>query len=108
MSQTDGFMSRDHKVLNSLNFMIIIIMSFNNKSKHTNFVPVYLLFQIIDALDEIIERKREPEITGVRDILTDKNTLAAILVLCDILDPIIVFSDYLQGSVLPESSWNWK
>ena len=99
MSQTDGFMSRYHKVLNSLNFMTIIMMSFNNKSKHTNFVPIYLSFQIIDVLDEIIERKGEPEITGVRDMLTDKNTLAAILIPCDILDPIIGFSDYLQGSV---------
>ena len=55
--------------------------------------------QIVDTLDELIDRKREPEVIGVRDSLTDKCTVFAIITLCDIMDPVSFFCKYLQGSV---------
>jgi hypothetical protein len=54
---------------------------------------------ILDSLDAIYEAKKEPEILGYRNMLTDKRTIAAATVLCDALKPVVIFSDYLQGDV---------
>lgn len=54
---------------------------------------------ILDTLDAIYEAKKEREILGFRNMLTDKKTIAAATVLCDTLKPVIIFSDYLQGDV---------
>lgn len=43
-----------------------------------------------------MDKKYDPEIDGVRNMLCAKNTVAGILVLCDILEPVIGFSNYLQ------------
>ena len=55
--------------------------------------------QVLDSLDSIYEKKREPEILGLRDMLTNKSTAASVTVLNDILRPLVLFSDYLQGDV---------
>ncbi|XP_062569444.1 uncharacterized protein LOC134231500 [Saccostrea cucullata] len=54
---------------------------------------------ILDSLDAIYDAKKEPEILGYRNMLTDKKTIAAATVLCDALKPVVIFSDYLQGDV---------
>ena len=42
--------------------------------------------------------KCDPEVHGIREQLLNKNTVAAILTLCDILRPVVHFSNYLQGN----------
>ncbi|XP_060564714.1 uncharacterized protein LOC132723924 [Ruditapes philippinarum] len=64
--------------------------------------------QVLDALDEMIDRKHDPEIDGLRNMLCSKGTLAGILILCDLLEPVIVFSDYLQGASIDFSHVNKK
>ncbi|KAJ8303650.1 hypothetical protein KUTeg_018760 [Tegillarca granosa] len=54
---------------------------------------------ILDCLDELYDRKKEAEILGLRNMLTNKKTISATVVLSDILKPVIFFSDYLQGDV---------
>ncbi|XP_033751153.1 uncharacterized protein LOC117335326 [Pecten maximus] len=54
---------------------------------------------ILDSLDAIYDKKKEPEILGVRNMLTNTSTVAAAAILCDILKPVVIFSDYLQGDV---------
>ena len=54
---------------------------------------------IIDALDTIYDLKRDPEIYGLRQTLAYKRMIAAAAVLCDMLAPVCIFSDYLQGDV---------
>ena len=44
--------------------------------------------QTLDLLDEVYQRKREPEIYGVRATITRKDIVAMILSLCDILIPL--------------------
>ena len=48
----------------------------------------------------LIDRKREPEIIGLREMVTNKTTLVAILVLSDLLQPVNLFCKYLQGGSL--------
>ncbi|XP_053402635.1 uncharacterized protein LOC123550255 [Mercenaria mercenaria] len=54
--------------------------------------------QVLDSLDEMIDRRHDPEIEGIRNMLCSKSTFAGILILCDLLEPVIVFSNYLQGA----------
>ena len=56
-------------------------------------------FQIIDTLDHLLDVKKDPELTGIREAIMAKQTTAAILILCDILHPVNIFCKYLQGSV---------
>ena len=63
------------------------------------FQVILLFFQIVDTLDELLSRKKEPEVVGMRDSSTNRNTVADILVLCDLLQPVSIFCKYLQGSV---------
>jgi hypothetical protein len=56
----------------------------------------------------MIDRKHDPEIDGLRNMLCSKGTLAGILILCDLLEPVIVFSDYLQGASIDFSHVNKK
>lgn len=58
------------------------------------FIDVYE--SCIDALDTIYELKKEPEVHGLRCIVTNKNTLQMILLLCDVLRPVNILSAYLQ------------
>ncbi|XP_053392551.1 uncharacterized protein LOC123566599 [Mercenaria mercenaria] len=51
---------------------------------------------ILDTLDAIYAEKREPEIRGIRQNVTDKNIVATVLLLCDILKPVNMLSLYLQ------------
>lgn len=52
---------------------------------------------ILDTLDAIYADKKEPEIYGLRLILTNKTVVATILLLCDILKPLNLLSLYLQA-----------
>jgi hypothetical protein len=54
---------------------------------------------IIDAIDSILTKSRSPEVVGLREMLLNKHTIAAAASLCDMLKPIVIFSDYLQGDV---------
>lgn len=58
-----------------------------------------LYLQIIDTIDHLLEQKRDPELAGLRNAFLSKDTTAAILILCDILQPVNIFCKYLQGSV---------
>ena len=42
----------------------------------------------LDALDQIYENKREPEVFGVRMAVANKNTVLIMLLLCDLLKPV--------------------
>lgn len=55
---------------------------------------------IIDALDEIYDLKKEPEVFGLRMILTQRGVVAIILMLCDVLRPLNFLSLYLHTSGL--------
>lgn len=55
-------------------------------------------FQVIDTLDACLEEKYDADVHGVRLQLLNKKNTATILVLCDVLQPLLVFSAYLQGS----------
>lgn len=52
--------------------------------------------QILDALDEIYDLKKEPEVFDLRMILTQRDVVAMILLLCDVLRPLNFLSLYLQ------------
>ena len=70
-------------------------------SLNTCFTVRCFYFKVLDALDEMIAAKRhDPEIEGLRNMLCSKETLAGMLVLCDILKPVIEFSDCLQGDCI--------
>ncbi|XP_052234161.1 uncharacterized protein LOC127846703 isoform X2 [Dreissena polymorpha] len=56
--------------------------------------------QILDTLDELLERKGDSEIVAIRDKITSKNTVAAIPVMCDMLQPVNIFCKFLQGSAI--------
>ena len=62
-------------------------------------IVLFSLLQIVDTLDELIDRKKEPETMGLRDMTLNKNTWTAILVLCDMLNPVNIFCKYLQGGI---------
>ncbi|XP_033729688.1 uncharacterized protein LOC117318867 [Pecten maximus] len=51
---------------------------------------------VLDALDQIYQQKREPEVFGLRSILVQKNVVAMICVLSDVLKPLNHLSLYLQ------------
>jgi len=51
---------------------------------------------IVDALDAIYDKKKEPEVFGLRAIITRKDIVAMILLLCDILKPVNILSMFLQ------------
>ena len=53
--------------------------------------------QVIDTLDASLDEKYNP-VHGIREQLLNKNSVAAILILCDILRPVVHFSNYLQGN----------
>lgn len=55
-------------------------------------------YACLDALDAIYDAKKEPEVYGLRLNITNKNTLAMILLLCDVLKPVNVLSLSLQSS----------
>ncbi|XP_061193667.1 uncharacterized protein LOC133201890 [Saccostrea echinata] len=52
---------------------------------------------IIDILDEIYDEKKQPEIYRIRFCLTQQNTVAMMMLLCDVLKPLSHLSVYLQG-----------
>lgn len=52
--------------------------------------------QILDALDEIYDLKKEPEVLGLRMILAQTDVVAMILLLCDLLRSLNFLSLYLQ------------
>ncbi|XP_062616029.1 uncharacterized protein LOC134277729 [Saccostrea cucullata] len=52
---------------------------------------------IIDILDEIYDEKKQPEVYGIRFCLTQQNTVAMMMLLCDVLKPLSHLSVYLQG-----------
>lgn len=64
--------------------------------------------EILDALDSIYDKKREPEVLGLRMILTRKNIIAMILLLCDVLRPVNILSMFLQDSKINLSSVNGR
>ena len=64
------------------------------------FRHLFFPLQILDTLDELLERKGDSEIVAIRDKITSKNTVAAILVMCDMLQPVNIFCKFLQGSAI--------
>ena len=64
--------------------------------------------QIVDALDIMIDKKHDPEVEGIRNMLLSKSNVSGILVLCDLLHPIIAFSDYLQSAAITFSNVNQR
>lgn len=40
---------------------------------------------VLDSLDAIYHKNKEPEATGIRSNLTNKNTVSMVLLLCDVL-----------------------
>jgi hypothetical protein len=54
---------------------------------------------VLDSIDSIYDEKKDPEILGLRTMMTDKKVIAAATVLCDMLKPVVLFSDYLQGDI---------
>ncbi|XP_053390185.1 uncharacterized protein LOC128553096 isoform X2 [Mercenaria mercenaria] len=54
---------------------------------------------IIDAVDSILGKSRSPEVVGLREMLLNKHTVAAAACQCDMLKPVVIFCDYLQGDV---------
>lgn len=61
-------------------------------------IVIIKYLQVVDTLDASLDEKFEAEVYGVREQLLDKNTVAMVLILCDILGPVIRFSDHLQTS----------
>ncbi|KAH3865862.1 hypothetical protein DPMN_028906 [Dreissena polymorpha] len=55
---------------------------------------------ILDTLDSLFAEKRDPEIQGIRACITEKRTVATILLLCDILKPVNMLSLYLQEATV--------
>ena len=53
---------------------------------------------VIDTLDSIYDERKEAEVFGLRTMIMQKNTVAMILLLCDVLRPINVLSLCLQDS----------
>ena len=45
-----------------------------------------------------MQRRHDPKIDGIRHMLCSKNTIDGVVVLCDLLEPVIEFSDYLQAA----------
>lgn len=54
--------------------------------------------QILDTLDAIYTKKKEPEVFGLRIAVTKKENMAMILLLCDVLKIVNILSMYLQSS----------
>lgn len=61
-------------------------------------MQVTSILQVVDTLDACLDEKYDAEVHGLREQLLRKNTMATVLILCDVLSPVIRFSDYLQGS----------
>ncbi|WAR08289.1 hypothetical protein MAR_018247, partial [Mya arenaria] len=59
---------------------------------------VVVAWEVLDALDMSLHDKYVPEVFGLRQKLLDKSMVAMVLVLCDVLRPVVNFSDYLQGT----------
>lgn len=53
----------------------------------------------MDAIDSIYQDKKESKVLGLRTMLTNKKIIDVATILCDILQPVIFFSDFLQGDV---------
>ena len=53
---------------------------------------------VIDTLDSIYDERKEAEVFGLRTMIMQKNTVAMILLLCDVLRQINVLSLCLQDS----------
>ena len=46
----------------------------------------------------MMQRRHDPKIDRIRHMLCSKNTIDGVVVLCDLLEPVIEFSDYLQAA----------
>lgn len=56
--------------------------------------------QVLDVLDDIYNEKKDPEIYGIRATLLQKPLVAIILLLCDVLRPLHILSQYLRDLML--------
>lgn len=54
--------------------------------------------QVLDVLDDIYNEKKDPEIYGIRAGLLQKPLVVMILLLCDVLRPLHILSQYLLRS----------
>lgn len=54
--------------------------------------------QVLDVLDDIYNERKDPEIYGIRAGILQKPVIAMILLLCDVLRPMHILSQYLQGT----------
>ena len=54
--------------------------------------------QVLDVLDDIYNERKDHEIYGIRAGLLQKPVIAMILLLCDVLRPMHILSQYLQGT----------
>lgn len=52
--------------------------------------------ELLDTFDAIIQDSRDPEVQGIRHCATQKDVIAMILVLADVLKPVNYLSLYLQ------------
>lgn len=52
--------------------------------------------ELLDTFDSIIQDSRDPEVQGIRHCATQKDVIATILVLADVLKPVNYLSLYLQ------------
>lgn len=59
---------------------------------------------ILDTLDALYTKSKEPDILGLRMMVTNKQVVATILLLCDILKPVHILSLYLQEENINFSS----
>lgn len=60
---------------------------------------IYIYSAILDTIDTIYDEKKDPEILGLRTMMTDNKLIAAATVLGDMHKSVVLFSDYLQGDI---------
>ena len=47
---------------------------------------MFVIFQILDALDLMLDQKHYPEVESIRNMLLSKARVAGIMILCDLLN----------------------
>lgn len=59
----------------------------------------YKFVQVLDILDNIYHEKRDPQIYGIRAGFLQKSVSTVVLLhVCDVLKPMHILSQYLQGT----------
>ena len=50
-------------------------------------------------MDDVFDQKYVPEVYDVKEQLLEKNFMAAVLDLCDLLRPVVRFSDFKETMI---------